>query len=135
MKTLFKLVVALLVLNASVRGAMAMWQYYQFKDAAQQVVLFGQRADFEEIQANIVARATELDVPIRPDDVKISRDGTRTIAEGSYVQSVPVLSELPVPGEIHVPRGRGLARRAPRVRPEVDPRSPARGRVALATLG
>ena len=75
MKTLFKLVVAILVLNAAVRGGLAMWQYYQFKDAAQQVVLFGQRADPEEIQANIVAKATELSVPVRPDDVKVSRDG------------------------------------------------------------
>ena len=97
MKTLFKLVVALLVLNASVQGALAMWQYYQFKDAAQQVVLFGQRADFEEIQANILAKATELDVPMRPGDVKISRDGTRTIAEGSYIQSVPFFPNYPYP--------------------------------------
>ena len=97
MKTLFKLVVALLVLNASVRGAMAMWQYYQFKDAAQQIVLFGQRADPEELQANIIAKATELNVPVRPDDVKISRDGTRTIAEGSYVQTVQFFPNYPYP--------------------------------------
>ena len=62
MKTLFKLVIAILVLNAAVRGGLATWQYYEFKDAAQQVVLFGQRADPEEIQANIVARATEMSV-------------------------------------------------------------------------
>ena len=97
MKTLFKLAIALLVLNASVRGAMAMWQYYQFKDAAQQIVLFGQRAAPEEIQANIVAKATELNVPVRPDDVKISRDGTRTIAEGSYVQTVQFFPNYPYP--------------------------------------
>ena len=55
MKTLFKLVIAILLLNAAVRGGLAMWQYYQFKDAAQQVVLFGQRSEPEEIQANIIA--------------------------------------------------------------------------------
>ena len=88
MKTLFKLVVAILVLNAAVRGGLAMWQYYQFKDAAQQVVLFGQQADPEEIQANIVAKATELSVPVGPDDIKVSRDATRTVAEGSYIQPV-----------------------------------------------
>ena len=88
MKTLFKLVLAILVLNASVRGGLAMWQYYQFKDGAQQVVLFGQRADPEEIQAGILARATALGVAMTLDDIKISRDGTRTIAEGSYVQPV-----------------------------------------------
>lgn len=88
MKTLLKLVIAVLVLNASVRGALAMWQYYQFKDGAQQVVLFGQQADPEVLQANILARATALGVEMTLDDIKISRDGTRTVAEGSYVQPV-----------------------------------------------
>jgi len=97
MKTLFKLVVALLVLNAAVRGGLAMWQYYQFKDAAQQVVLFGQRAEPEEIQASILAKATELSVPVQLDDIKISRDGTRTIAEGSYVQAVEFFPNYPYP--------------------------------------
>jgi hypothetical protein len=97
MKTLFKLVIAILVLNAAVRGALAMYQYYQFKDAAQQAVLFGQRADPEEIQANIVAKATELSVPVRVDDIKVSRDGQRTVAEGYYVQPVQFFPNYPWP--------------------------------------
>jgi hypothetical protein len=97
MKTLFKLIVAVLVLNAAVRGGLAMWQYYQFKDAAQQIVLFGQRADPGEIQAKIVAKATELSVPLTADDVKISRDATRTIAEGSYIQPVQFFPNYPYP--------------------------------------
>ena len=97
MKTLFKLVIAILVLNAAVRGGLAMWQYYQFKDAAQQAVLFGQRSDPEDIQANIVARATELSVPVRPDDVKVSRDGTHTVAQGFYIQPVDFFPNYPWP--------------------------------------
>ena len=97
MKTLFKLVVALLVLNGAVRGGLAMWQYNQFKDAAQQVVLFGQRSEPEEIQASIVARATEMRLPIRPDDVKVSRDGTRTVAQGYYIQPVQFFPNYPYP--------------------------------------
>jgi hypothetical protein len=97
MKTLFKLVVAVLVLNAAVRGALAMWQYYQFKDAAQQIVLFSQRAEPEEIQADIVARATAMSVPVQPDDIKVSRDGERTVAEGSYTRPVEFLPNYPWP--------------------------------------
>ena len=66
-------------------------------DAAQQVVLFGQRADPEDIQAGIVARATELSVPVRPDDIKVSRDGQRTVAEGYYVQPVQFFPNYPWP--------------------------------------
>ncbi len=97
MKTLFKLVVAILVLNAAVRGALAMWEYYQFKDAAQQIVLFSQRVEPEEIQATIVARATEMHVPVQPDDVKVSRDGQRTVAEGSYTRPVEFFPNYPWP--------------------------------------
>jgi hypothetical protein len=97
MKTLFKLIVAALVLNASVRGALAMWQYYQFKDGAQQAVLFGQRSDPEEIHANIMARATALGVSMKPEDIKISRDSTRTTAQGSYVQTVQFFPNYPYP--------------------------------------
>lgn len=97
MKTLFKLVIAILVLNAAVRGALAMYQYYQFKDAAQQVVLFGQRSELEDIQANIVAKASGFGVRIRPDDVKVSRDATRTVAQGSYIQTVQFFPNYPYP--------------------------------------
>jgi hypothetical protein len=97
MKTLFKLVIAILVLNAAVRGALAMYQYYQFKDAAQQVVLFGQRAEPEQIQANIIAKATELSVPVSADNIKVSRDGQRTVAEGFYVQPVQFFPNYPWP--------------------------------------
>ena len=97
MKTLFKLVIAILVLNAAVRGGLAMLQYYEFKDAAQQVVLFGQRSDPEEIQAKIVARAHDMSVPVMPDNVKVSRDETRTVAEGFYIQTVQFFPNYPYP--------------------------------------
>ena len=88
MKTLFKLVVALLVLNAAARGAWSMWTYSQFKDAAQQVVLFGQKSTPEELENSILARATELKLAVRPDDVVVRRDSVRTVAEASYTQPV-----------------------------------------------
>ena len=97
MKTLFKLLVAIIVLNAAVRGALAMWEFYQFKDAAQQVVLFGQRAQPEEIQANILAKATQMSVPVKAGDIKVSRDGMRTMAEGFYVRPVQFFPNYPYP--------------------------------------
>jgi hypothetical protein len=95
MKTLFKLVIAILLLNAAVRGGLAMWQYYQFKDAAQQVVLFGQRADPEDIQANIVARATELNVPVRLDV-----DQNTPVALEYDAQAVPKFAVLDGDGKV-----------------------------------
>src|SRR5262245_45970608 len=97
MKTLFKLVVALLILNAAARGAWCMWTYYQFKDTAQQLVLFGQKATPEELQGSILARATELSLPVKSDDVDVRRDGVRTVAQASYTQPVEFFPNYPYP--------------------------------------
>jgi hypothetical protein len=88
MKTLFKVVIAVLVLNASARGAWSMWTYYQFKDAAQQIVLFGHRSTPQELHDGILAKAEELQLPVNPEEISVYRDGVRTIAEGTYTQSV-----------------------------------------------
>jgi hypothetical protein len=97
MKTLFKLVVALLVLNASARGAMAMWSHYQFKDATQQIVLLNQRATTDELRTAILAKATELNVPVQPVDIDVTSDSTRTVAEVNYTQTVQFFPNYPYP--------------------------------------
>jgi hypothetical protein len=88
MKTLFKLVIALLVLNAAARGAWSMWTYSQFKEATQQLVLFGQKSTPEELESGILAKASEFHLNVRPDDIVITKDSARTIAEASYTQPV-----------------------------------------------
>jgi hypothetical protein len=40
MKTVLKLVIAVALLHAVVRGADAAWRYYQLKDAAERALLF-----------------------------------------------------------------------------------------------
>jgi hypothetical protein len=88
MKTILKLLVAAIVINAAVRGAVAGLHYYQLKDAAQQAVLFGASDPTADIQQQIVARAQELRLPIRPDNVLVQRDGGRTWANASYTQQI-----------------------------------------------
>ena len=90
MKTFLKLLLVAIVINASVRGAMAGARYYKFKDAAQHAVLFGNESTPEEIQQLILERGRELNVPISPDDVVVNRKGTRTWADASYRQTIEV---------------------------------------------
>ena len=80
----------------------------------------------EEIQANIIARASALDVPVRLDDIKVSRDATRTVAEGYYIQPVQFFPNYSYPVKFTflvdaVSLGEPL---------RVSSRSPARGRAA-----
>jgi hypothetical protein len=88
MKTLIKLAIAAAIVNAAVHGAMAAWSYYQLKDAAQQIVLFGGTAPTAQLHDQITRRAVEYDVPLQPQDLAVTRDGPRTMAEGSYTQDV-----------------------------------------------
>ena len=88
MKTLVKLLLVAAVLNATAHAAMAAWSYYQFKDATQQTIVFGAAATTMQLRDQIFRRAVELEIPIDPDKVSVTRDGARTVASASYTNRV-----------------------------------------------
>ena len=88
MKTVLKLVIAVAILNAVVRGADAAWNYYQLKDAAQQTLLFSSPSTAAQIHAEILSAAVRLNVPLKAEDLLVRRQNGRTTASGSYKQSV-----------------------------------------------
>lgn len=88
MKTVLKLVIAIALLNAVVRGADSAWNYYQLKDAAQRALLFGAQATSKQIHEQIMERAVELRVPLMPDELTVSWRAGRRIAEASYTQQI-----------------------------------------------
>ncbi|HVQ16405.1 MAG TPA: hypothetical protein VMS40_22540 [Vicinamibacterales bacterium] len=88
MKTVLKLVIAIALLNAVVRGADSAWNYYQLKDAAQRALLFGAQASSKQIHEQIMERAVELRLPLMPNDLMVSWRSGRRIAEASYTQQI-----------------------------------------------
>jgi hypothetical protein len=98
-KTIVKLLIALVVINAAVRGGMAMWKYYQFKDAAQQLVIFGVKETPTQLHNEVLARAQDLDVPIAPENVNIRREGARTWADAKYTEQVELFPRYRYPIE------------------------------------
>ena len=88
MKTVLKLVIAIALLNAVVRGADSAWNYYQLKDAAQRALLFGAQASSQQIHAQIMERAVELRLPLMPEDLRVSWRSGRRLAEASYTQQI-----------------------------------------------
>ena len=87
-KTAIKLLIALAILNAAARGAMAAWQHYQLEDEARQLITFGAAASTQALQNAILAKAAELEVPLEPQNVTVRRDGPRTFADAAYTQPV-----------------------------------------------
>ena len=90
MKTLIKLIIAAVVVNAAYRGGSTYLKYYQFKDETEQMILFGQAEQVGDLTKQILGEAAKRDVPLDADDVMVTREGTRTLAEVSYTENVEI---------------------------------------------
>lgn len=97
MKTILKLLIAAIVINGTARAGYASVQYFQFKEAAQQAVLFGAGTPTADVRRVILERAYELELPVQPDNVLVRRQGGRTWADASYSQSVELFPNQPYP--------------------------------------
>ena len=95
MKTILKLLVAAVVINGAVRCSLAAMHYYQFKEAAQQAVLFGATATTGDLRNLIVQRGQDLKLPVTPENVIVQRIGGRTWADAAYKQPVEVFPNQP----------------------------------------
>jgi hypothetical protein len=89
-KTFFKLLVVVIILNAAVHGGLAAKRYFQLKQAAQEAVLFGAETPVADIHQIIVERAQALNLPVVSDDIKVDRAGGRTWADASYREAIEV---------------------------------------------
>jgi hypothetical protein len=97
MKTVLKIVIAVALLNAVVRGADSVWNYYQLKDAAERALLFGSQRSSQQLHAQIMERAEELQLPLKPEDLSVRWGTGRRIAAASYTQPVEFLPNYPYP--------------------------------------
>jgi hypothetical protein len=88
MGTIIKLLIAAAIVNAVVRAGSVAIDYYQFKDATQQIVLFGGQATIDDLRGEILRKATNFDVPLKPDALTVRRDGSVTVADARYTQPV-----------------------------------------------
>ena len=100
MKTILKLLVTVAVLNAAYQAGRVAWTYYQFKDAAQQALIFGGHASPEQLHAQIMTRATEFGVPVAAEDVEVRRSELRTVAQARYTQPVELFPRYRYPAEL-----------------------------------
>jgi calcineurin-like phosphoesterase len=96
-KTIIKILIAAAILNAVVHIGMVYATYYQLKDAALQMVTFGEKTAAADIQTQLVQKAQELKVPVNPDDVAVHREAQHTTASVSYTQPIEVFPSYQYP--------------------------------------
>ena len=97
MKTVLKLVIAIALLNAVVRGADSAWNYYQLKDAAERALLFGSSRTSQQVHTQIMESAAELRIPLKPEDLSIRWRTGRRVAEASYTQPIEFFPKYQYP--------------------------------------
>ncbi len=88
MKSLIKILIAVVIVNALYRCGTVALAYYQLKDEAQQMVLFSQGQTVSELSQQILDEAAKRSVPLQEEGLTVRREGARTVAEAAYTQSV-----------------------------------------------
>jgi hypothetical protein len=88
MKTLIKIVIALLLLTAMFNAARAAFNDYQFSDAVHQGMLFDPRASDQELTDMVVKLAAEYEVPLEASNIAIREQGMDLIIDMTYTDNV-----------------------------------------------
>jgi hypothetical protein len=94
----FAIVVALL--NAIARVGMAAVDYYELKDEAQQLALFGRKSSEEQLADQVFEKATDLDVPVQRPDIVVTREGSRTRVEVYYTEGLELFPRFVYPVDL-----------------------------------
>ncbi|MBI4266705.1 MAG: hypothetical protein HY657_20245 [Acidobacteria bacterium] len=99
-KTVIKLLIVLAVLNAVAHAGLAAWDYYQLRDEAQQLIVFGAQSTTAELHNRILAKAEELEVPLEPANLDVQREGNRTFVYASYTQPIELFPRFTYPVDL-----------------------------------
>jgi hypothetical protein len=79
-----RIVLVVAIINGTARAALVYWSYYQLKDAAQQLAVFGWQAPTEVLRSQAFSKANELFIPITEDQITVTRKGAVTLIEAEY---------------------------------------------------
>lgn len=88
MKTLIKLAIAALVVNAAYQLGTAYWDHYKFQDAVQQVAQFAERESADVIKGRVLDLAAENDLPIDAASIEVTRAHRRIDIDGAYEREI-----------------------------------------------
>ena len=88
MKTIIKILIALVILTACFNAGRAALNNYQFEDAVHEGLVFDVRASDAQIVDMITKLAGPYDIPIAVEDIHIRQVGPEVQVNMSYTQKV-----------------------------------------------
>ncbi|OFV91650.1 MAG: hypothetical protein A3G76_09235 [Acidobacteria bacterium RIFCSPLOWO2_12_FULL_65_11] len=89
-KFILKLVIVVLLANAAWRAGSVYLTFYRFEDSVRGTIQYRGTKTDAEIRKRILDLAAQSDIPLSGDSLKIRRENTRTIVDGSYEQTVEI---------------------------------------------
>jgi hypothetical protein len=99
-KTIFTTAIVVAVLNAIGHAGMATWRHFQVRDQAQQLILFGANTPTADLEWQIAQIAEEFEVPVAPEDIVVTRQGARTVAEAYYTMPIELFPRFFYPVDL-----------------------------------
>jgi hypothetical protein len=91
MKTIIKLVVAAILLTATVQAGRAAIKHYTFVDALQEAMLFSGSRTQDEITARVLEIAGDYQIPLDPEALTVRRDPFLVVIDAPYTETVDLL--------------------------------------------
>jgi hypothetical protein len=102
LKTLLKLLLVVAVINGSYQAGMAELNYSRFQDAIRSILALSTKTTVEEVRERVLKRAAELDLPVSPERLEISRAGVTTSLKLSYHVDVAVFPGIKYPRDYSI---------------------------------
>ena len=88
---LIKLAIVVLIVHAAWQVGSSYWTFYRFEDALQEAAQFGGNSSDAELRAKIMKLAAEIDVPVVPEHVTITRTQAKLFIDADYQTEVQIL--------------------------------------------
>ena len=102
MRTLLKLALAALLINASWQLFSVYWAHFKFVDAVQSTTQFrGDKSD-EAIRNRILELAGEFDVPVSDENLTVQGNRQHTTVDSAYTRPVKLLPGYAYPWQFRV---------------------------------
>jgi hypothetical protein len=122
-KTLIKLLLAAAIIYAAARYGLSAWTQYEFRDAVQQILLFGAEASTDELKNEIMMQAERQGVPLEREALDVEQRDSVVTAQASYLDEIELFPRYVYPKtwefslEVRHVDMRAMTGRAPRSRP------------------
>ena len=93
-KSIVKILIAVLLANAIWHVASAYVSYYRFKDAVSELALHPAGKTESQIKDRVVELAVAHDEPLDAESVKVQRNDQHTVVEGNYSKPIVLFPGL-----------------------------------------